>query len=83
MGEYEGIGASGASGTNAGKAIQEYVWLDDQPIALLKRKASAPMAASSTPTTATQATDVYHIHADHLNTPRAVTRPTDNALMWR
>jgi len=27
--------------------------------------------------------DVYYIHADHLNTPKMVTRPSDNAIMWR
>ena len=23
------------------------------------------------------------MHADHLGSPRAVTRPSDNAIMWR
>src|SRR5262249_37774255 len=26
---------------------------------------------------------VYYVHADHLGSPRAVTRPSDNALMWQ
>ena len=25
---------------------------------------------------------LYYIHADHLGTPRAITRPSDNALVW-
>jgi RHS repeat-associated protein len=28
-------------------------------------------------------TQVYHVHPDHLATPRAITRPSDNAVMWR
>ena len=26
--------------------------------------------------------DIYYVHTDQLNTPRAVTRPIDNVLMW-
>src|SRR5579871_4555692 len=25
----------------------------------------------------------YYVHADHLGTPRKVTRPSDNGLLWR
>jgi RHS repeat-associated protein len=25
---------------------------------------------------------IYYVHTDHLNTPRRVTRPSDNKLMW-
>ena len=25
----------------------------------------------------------YYVHADHLGSPRAVTRPSDNAIMWQ
>ena len=28
-------------------------------------------------------TAVYYVHADHLNTPRRVTRPSDNKPVWR
>ena len=26
---------------------------------------------------------IYYVHADHLGSPRAVTRPADNAIMWQ
>ncbi len=25
---------------------------------------------------------MYYVHTDHLNTPRAITRPGDNKQMW-
>jgi len=58
----------------AGRLIQETVWLDDLPIATLR-----PTGAAGMPTPI----DVYYVHADHLGSPRAVTRPSDNAIMWR
>jgi RHS repeat-associated protein len=57
-----------------GKLIQETVWLDDLPIATLR---STGATGSPTPI------NVYYVHADHLGSPRAVTRPADNAIMWR
>ncbi|MEB2316137.1 MAG: DUF6531 domain-containing protein [Xanthomonadaceae bacterium] len=48
-----------------------YVWLDDRPIAV------QPKAGS-------YANEWLHIHADHLGTPRAITRPSQaNATIWR
>jgi RHS repeat-associated protein len=26
---------------------------------------------------------VYYVHADHLGTPRAITRPSDNQVLWK
>jgi RHS repeat-associated protein len=31
----------------------------------------------------TQPAQLLYAHADHLGTPRAITRPSDNALVWR
>jgi hypothetical protein len=25
----------------------------------------------------------FYVHTDHLNTPTKITRPTDNAIVWR
>jgi RHS repeat-associated protein len=58
-----------------GKLIQETVWLNDLPIATLRPKAGS----STTPI----AIDTFYIHADHLGTPRAITRPSDNQVVWR
>ena len=57
----------------AGNLIQETVWLDDLPIATLRP------TGSGTPTPIA----VYYVHADHLGSPRAITRPSDDAIVWR
>lgn len=56
-----------------GNLIQETVWLDGLPIATLR----------PTGTGAPTPVAIYYVHADHLASPRAVTRPSDNAVMWR
>lgn len=62
VGEYDG----------AGTILQETVWLDELPVAILR-----PFAGV-TPLTI----NVFYVHADHLGSPRAVTRVSDNALRW-
>jgi RHS repeat-associated protein len=53
---------------NQGRIQREYVWLDDQLLAILDGEPSA--------------TQVYAVHPDPLGTPRAVTDPTGK-LLWR
>jgi len=57
-----------------GNLIEETVWVEDLPVATLR-----PSGAPGNPTPIS----VYYVHADHLGAPRAVTRPSDNALMWQ
>jgi RHS repeat-associated protein len=59
---------------STGKLIQETVWFGDIPIATLRPKTGS--------TTTPIAIDVFYVHADHLNTPRIVTRPSDNKVVW-
>jgi len=54
----------------SGQLIQEIIWLGDLPVAMLK-----PSATTAIP-------DLYYIHADHLGTPRKITRPNDNRVVW-
>jgi RHS repeat-associated protein len=54
--------------TSAGALVQETIWLGDLPVATIR---------PGTPVT------VYYVHADHLGTPKAVTRSADNAVVWR
>ncbi|TAN65985.1 MAG: hypothetical protein EPN17_15155 [Methylobacter sp.] len=54
-----------------GQLIQEIIWLGDLPVAVLK----PTIPASAT-------TDIYYIHADHLGTPRKITRPNDSKIVW-
>ena len=52
-----------------GTLIEEIVWLGDIPVATIR-----PNGAG---------VQVFYIHTDHLNTPRRVTRPSDNVVVWR
>ena len=53
--------------TSTGALVQETIWLGDTPVATLR---------PGTPAL------IYYVHTDHLDTPRRVTRPSDNQLMW-
>jgi len=54
---------------SAGALIQETVWLGDIPVATLRPHTGGGV-------------DIYYVHTDQLNTPRLVTRPSDNKQMW-
>ena len=65
LGEYD----------QTGKALREYVWLDNIPVAMFMpdpANASNPNAAPL----------VFYIHADHLNAPRIVV-DQNGAKRWR
>jgi RHS repeat-associated protein len=53
-----------------GALIQETVWLGNVPVATLRPKAGGGV-------------DVFYVHTDHLNTPRRVSRPVGNTIVWR
>jgi len=55
--------------TGTGVLIQETVWMGDTPVATVQPNGSG--------------VSIYYIHTDHLGTPRKITRPSDNGLMWR
>lgn len=55
----------------AGNLIQEIVWFGNLPIAVLK-----PVASPGT------GIELFYLHADHLGTPRKITRPGDNQVLW-
>ncbi len=55
--------------TGSGALIQETVWMGDLPVATIQPSGTGPA--------------VYYVHTDHLGAPRKITRPSDNALMWR
>jgi RHS repeat-associated protein len=55
--------------TATGALIQETIWMGDVPVATLQPNGSG--------------ISIYYVHTDHLGTPRKITRPSDNALMWR
>jgi RHS repeat-associated protein len=53
-----------------GGLIQETVWFEDMPVATLRLDGESGV-------------DIYYVHVDHLNTPRRVTDPADNEIIWR
>lgn len=54
----------------SGHLIEETIWLGDIPVATLQ-----PNGAGGV--------NVFYVHTDHLNSPRRVSRPSDNQLTWR
>ncbi len=56
--------------SSSGALIQETLWLDDIPVATLRPKKGGGV-------------DLFYVHTDHSNTPRKITRPSDNKLRWR
>ena len=54
---------------NSGNLIEETVWMDDTPVATLRPSGSGIA--------------IYYVHTDHLNTPRKVSVPGSNAVVWR
>ena len=52
-----------------GNLIEETVWMGNVPVAVLQ-----PNGAG---------VSVYYVHTDHLNTPRRISRPADNVIVWR
>ena len=55
--------------TSTGALIQETLWMGDTPVATLTPNGTG--------------ISIYYVHTDHLGTPRKITRPSDNGLMWR
>lgn len=53
----------------AGNLIEELVWLGDTPVASIRPNGGG--------------VGIFYLHTDHLNTPRRLTRVSDNAIVWR
>ncbi len=53
----------------SGALIEETVWLNDTPVATLRPDGVG--------------VSLYYVHTDHLSTPRRISRPSDNAIVWR
>ena len=46
------------------------MWFGDIPVATLKPNGGSGI-------------HMFYVHTDHLNTPRRITRPSDNAVIWQ
>jgi RHS repeat-associated protein len=56
---------------STGTLIEEIVWLNDIPVATIRTDQSGGSVG------------VFYIHTDHLDAPSKITRPSDNAVIWR
>jgi len=54
----------------SGALIEETVWMGEIPVAVLKPNGGGGV-------------DLFYLHTDHLNTPRRMSRPGDNVIVWR
>lgn len=66
---YDESGRLWGEYSDTGALIQETIWLDDLPVATLRPNGGG--------------FDIFYVHADQLGTPRTITRPSDNAIVWR
>lgn len=66
---YDEVGHLLGEYSSSGALIQETVWMGDLPVATLR-----PNGGGIT---------IYYVHADHLGTPRKVTNPSGNTVVWR
>ncbi len=71
---YDEAGRLAGEYDAAGKLVQETIWLGDVPVATLRPKSGS--------VTTPIAVDIFYVHADHLGTPRVITRPSDNKVVW-
>ncbi len=55
---------------SSGSLIKETVWLGDIPVAILQPNGSGGV-------------NIFYVHTDHLNSPRKISRPSDNQVTWR
>ena len=71
---YDGAGHLLGEYDGRGGPLQETVYLGDTPVAVLRKSKRQGEQ---------ERTEVFHIYADHLNTPRVITRAADNRIIWR
>ncbi len=55
--------------SSTGALIEETIWMADLPVATLRPNGSS--------------ISIYYVHADHLGTPRKITNPSGNTVVWR
>jgi RHS repeat-associated protein len=67
LGEYD----------NTLKVVQETIYLNDTPVVTLKQ------STTGTAPNVTVITTVHYIYADQIDTPRIITRASDNKMVWR
>jgi len=67
LGEYD----------NSNNVLQETIYLGDLPVALVPGRTGGDAYSG------TVNTSPFYIYADQINTPRVITRSSDNQIVWR
>lgn len=67
---YDEVGHLLGEYDGSGTLIEETIWLGGLPVATLQPNGTGGV-------------NIFYIHADHLGAPKAITRPADNAIVWR
>jgi len=60
--------------------IYETVYLNDTPVAVIKQNRTPN--PNTQPQTYTVTTEVFNVYADHIDTPRLITKATDQSIVW-
>ena len=60
--------------------IYETIYLNDTPVAIIKQTRTGNPDAQ--PSTLNVTTEVYHVYSDHIDTPRLITKASDQAIVW-
>jgi uncharacterized protein RhaS with RHS repeats len=61
--------------------LYEMIYLNDTPVAVIKQTRTG--SANTQPPTLQVTTEVFQVYSDHINTPRLITRATDQSIVWR
>jgi RHS repeat-associated protein len=61
--------------------LQETVYMNETPVALLRQTRTG--SATATPPTLNVASNAFYVYSDQTDTPRVITRASDQAIVWR
>jgi len=65
-----------------GVTFAEYVYLGDTPVAVIRNN-RVELNPNGVPNTNVYSGEIDYIFSDQINTPRVITRATDNVILWR
>ena len=60
--------------------IYETVYLNDTPVAVIKQNRIPN--PNTQPQTYTVSTEIFNVYADHIDTPRVITKASDQSIVW-
>ena len=60
--------------------IYETVYLNESPVAVIKQTRTGN--PNTQPPTRNVTTEVFNVYADHIDTPRVITKATDQSIVW-